>query len=508
MKNIALVFAVVLSGVCATGAAREPAFAGKFYPADKQELARFVDSVLAAAGPSALQSFYPPAAVRAIVVPHAGYPFSGLVAAFAYKMIDTGYDLVVILGTGHTMRVRGAALLAKGYYETPLGRVPVDEKFSAGLIKASPLFEDLPEAHAGEHSIEVQLPFLQRRLKKPFKLAAAVLNTDDPALLAEIGRILGGKLKGRKALLIVSTDFSHYPSHADAKRADETLALAIKTMTPEFFRLTSRLLLGKGIPELGTCACGEAALTAAMTAVNTLGPAQFLELKYADSYDEYPAQSSPDRVVGYLAGAFVPAASAPPAKILLALEQQKELLKAARAEIKAKLLGTRADRERLSADYAFNLPGAVFVTLTEDGALRGCVGTVEPRTTLLDAVRYAALSAAFEDRRFKPVEKGELEKLKIEISVLSPLKKITGAGDITPHKHGVVVVRETGKTAGASSAREERRSGLFLPQVWEQIPGKEDFLDELCSQKAGLERNCWRDAGTGMYTFTVDSFKE
>ena len=135
------------------------------------------------------------------------------------------------------------------------------------------------------------------------------------------------------------------------------------------------------------------------------------------------------------------------------------------------------------------------MTLTENVALRGCVGTIEPRMGLLDAVRYGANAAAFEDTRFRPLGKGELEKIKVEISVLSPLRKAADAKEIIPHKQGVVIVQGS-------------HSGLFLPQVWEQIPGKEEFLGELCSQKAGLARNCWKDKKTELYIFTVDSFKE
>jgi len=135
------------------------------------------------------------------------------------------------------------------------------------------------------------------------------------------------------------------------------------------------------------------------------------------------------------------------------------------------------------------------VTLTEGGRLRGCVGTIEPRMPLFAAVDFAAENAAFHDSRFQPLKKPELEGVKVEISVLSRLEKITDAKAIKPGEHGVVAARDG-------------RSGLFLPQVWEQIPGKEDFLGELCSQKAGLERNCWQDKKTELYIFTVDSFKE
>jgi len=491
-RHAVLFIAMTLSGFAVDAAAREMAFAGKFYPADKAELARFVDSALAGARVPGLGG-----RVRGVIAPHAGYPFSGTMAALAYKAVNTEYDLVVILGTGHTTAVKGAALLAEGYYETPLGKVPVDEKLAAELIKASPLFEDRPDAHAGEHSIEVQLPFLQRRLKKPFKILPAVLNNAAPEDLAEIGRLLGVKLKGRKALIVVSTDFSHYPGHEDAAQADKTMSLAITTMDPAYFRLASRILLSKDVPGLGTCACGEAAVEAAMAAVNELGPSRFVELKYADSYDQAPELAGPERVVGYIAGVFVAAGKKVPGKITLTPGQKKELLSAARAGIEGRLSGREAKREPLSKDPAFNLPGAVFVTLTESGALRGCVGTIEPRMGLLDAVRYAANAAAFEDTRFRPLEKAELEKIKIEISVLSPLKKAADAKEIVPGRQGVVVVGDAG-----------RRSGLFLPQVWEQIPDKGEFLSELCSQKAGLERGCWKDKKTTLYIFTVDPFKE
>ncbi|OGS07226.1 MAG: hypothetical protein A2270_11295 [Elusimicrobia bacterium RIFOXYA12_FULL_51_18] len=472
------------------GFAREAAFAGKFYPADKEELSKFVDSALAGAVPTRLTG-----RVRAIIAPHAGYDFSGVMAAYAYNVIDTQYDLVVILGVGHTMAVKGAALLAEGYYETPLGKVPVDEKFAAELIKASPLFENRTEAHLNEHSIEVQLPFLQRRLKKPFKILPAVLNNAGPDELAEIGRMLGRKLKGKKALIVVSTDFSHYPRHEDALAADKTLSLAIAAMDPGYFWLTNRILLAKDVPGLETCACGEAAVGAAMAAVNELGPSRFVELKYADSYDRAPDLTGPEKVVGYIAGAFVGALKVVPGQITLSPGQKKELLSEARTEIENRLLGRKSKNDLLSKDYAFNLPAAVFVTLTENGALRGCVGTIEPRMGLLDAVRYGANAAAFADTRFRPLEKPELEKIKAEISVLSPLKKAPNAKEIVQGKHGVVVVKDG-------------HSGLFLPQVWEQIPGKKDFLSELCFQKAGLERDCWQDKNASIYVFTVDSFRE
>lgn len=479
----ALCAGLALSGTGAS--AREMAVAGQFYPADRAELARFVDASLA---PGELKR--PEGKIAAVLVPHAGYEFSGKMAGLAYSFIDDNYDTVVILATGHTEAVKGAALLASDFYETPLGKVLPDRELAAALLKASPLFEDRPSAHAREHAVEVQLPFLQRKLKKPFKLLAAVLNTGELRDLKTIGGALAARLKGKKALLVISTDFSHYPAKADAAASDGAMRLAIESLDPELVWTAARQLLAKKIPGLETCACGEAALEAGLEAVRLLGAKSFHTLKLSDSSAESP-RSGPDRVVGYLSGLFLK--SGKPADLRLSEDQGAALLKEARLTLEKHFAGKDLV-SGLEADPRLNLPGAVFVTLTRGGELRGCVGTVVPSMTLMDAVRYGAYSAALRDGRFQPLKQEELAGTRIEVSVLSPLKPLPAA-DLRPRVHGVVVVKEG-------------RSGLFLPQVWEQIPGKEDFLGELCEQKAGLPRGCWKDPKTQLYSFTVDAFKE
>ena len=485
MKKLLLAFAFSCAAA-APAAAREPAVAGQFYPADKAELTRFVDESLAAKGPAR-----PDGKVAAVLAPHAGYEFSGKMAALAYKYIADSYDTVVILATGHTEAVKGAALLASDSYATPLGRVQTDTELAAALLKASPLFEDRPSAHAREHAVEVQLPFLQRRLKKPFKLLAATLNTEDLNALKTIGAALAAALKGKKALLVISTDFSHYPAHTDAAASDGAMLLAVESMDPSLVWTTSRMLLAKKIPALETCACGEAALEAGMEALRLLGARSFYPFKISDSFSEAPASSGAERVVGYISGVFLK--SGRPAELGLSKTQKAVLLKEARATLENYFSG-KQPAAGLDADPRLDLPGAAFVTLTKDGALRGCVGTVEPAMTLMDAVRYGAFSAALRDGRFPPVTLGELPGLRLEVSVLSPLKPVK-VDDIKPGVSGVVAVSDG-------------HSGLFLPQVWEQIPGKADFLGELCSQKAGLPRDCWKDGKTRLYSFTVDAVKE
>ena len=466
-------------------AAREPAVAGQFYPADPAALARAVDAYLAPPG-----KFKPVGGVVAVLAPHAGYEYSGKLAGLAYRQIADSYDTVVILATGHTEGVKGAALLVSDAYKTPLGKIEPDRALAAALMKASPLFEDRPSAHLREHAVEVQLPFLQRRLKKPFKLLPAVLNTGDPAALRTIGGALAAALKGKKALIVISADFSHYPAVADADAADGAMSLAIASLDPAFFLSASRFIVQKKIPGLDTCACGEAAVAVGMEAARMLGARSFIPLKVSNSYAENKT-AGPGRVVGYISGVFSRAGAA--ADLTLSKAQRAALLKEARRTLERHFAGEEQPAG-LEADVRLNLPGAAFVTLTLGGALRGCVGTVEPAMTLADAVRYGAYSAALRDGRFAPLAKEELARVSVEVSVLSPLKPAAHAA-LKPGLHGAVVTKG-------------ERSGLFLPQVWEQIPSKEDFLGELCAQKAGLPRDCWKDPAVKIYSFTVDAFSE
>ncbi len=485
-KALAVLVFLALPLLSGPGSAREPAVAGKFYPSNPKELARRVDAWLSVPKDAGR----PAGKVLAVISPHAGYDFSGRVAGMSYWFLDAGYDTVVILGTGHYAPVRGAALLASDDYSTPLGKVPTDRALAMELIKSSPLFKDDPAAHEKEHSIEVQLPFLQRRLKKPFKLLAATLNTGNLATAEAVGRALAAALKGRKALIVMSSDFSHYPRKAVAAESDGAMKLAIESMAPALVWTTAHYILAKNIQNLVTCACGEAAIEAGMTAAKLLGAKSFTPLALSDSSSE-SGEAGPESVVGYMSGVFTDAGK--PADLVLSGAERQALLKEARRTLERVFAG-EPQPAGLDPDPRLDLPGSVFVTLKEDGKLRGCVGTVEPDMTLVDAVRFAAFSAAFRDRRFGPLGKEELGGVSIEVSVLSPLTPVK-ARDIKPGKEGVVV-------AGNG------HSGLFLPQVWKELPGKDAFMGELCSQKAGLPRDCWKQKGTELYSFTVDAFRE
>ena len=473
----------------ALAADRPPAVAGQFYPADPKELARAVDGYLAAAqAPAKL-----PGPLVALVVPHAGYEYSAPVAAAGYLAVSGAYDTVVVMGTAHHARVEGAALYAHGAFLTPIGRVPVDENLAARLIKEAPaLFQDQPEAYEREHSVEVQLPFLIKRLKPGWKLLPIIMNTEDPQVRRRVGLAVAAALKGRKALLIASSDLSHYPPAPVAEQVDRSTLKALERLDPEYFWVSNRIMMAHNEPGLETTWCGEAAVMAVMAAARSLGADRGVLMRYANSGSSPAGETG--RTVGYAAVALVRSGQPPAAGIALDARQRKSLLALARQTVAEGAAG-RQPRPLLLDDPVLNLPAAVFVTLTEAGRLRGCVGTTEPRATLRDAVASAAFSAGFEDHRFAPVAKEEVPKLHMEISILSSARPVASAASVVPKTHGVIV------SQGGNL-------GLFLPQVWEQIPDKAGFLSELCEQKAGLPRDCWKDPKTQLKVFTVDAFEE
>lgn len=465
---------------------RKPAVAGQFYQADAGKLRKEVDSYLKTARPLKER-------VLGVLAPHAGYAYSGATAGAAFSFLkDADFDTVVIIGTGHTVAVEGAAIMSEGFFETPLGRVEIDSDLARALLKSSRLIEDIPAAHAKEHSVEVELPFLQA-LGKTFKFVPMVVNTDDVKTLEEIGLVIGQVLKGRKAVVCVSSDLSHYPPGDIAERSDlallETFRTAVRNGDMAYFGLANTLLLEKSKDQMDTAACGYAAMVIGAAACVELGADDFQLVKYTHSGK---VSGDEAKVVGYGAGLFTKGGNLAPRQ--LSLELQKELLGLARKSIESRLKKKNMELP-LSPYTELNQPAAVFVTLEKDGALRGCIGTMTPRQLLSDAVAANARASAFEDPRFGPLSAGELSSVKIEISVLSPLRRVGSWEDVIEGKHGVYV-------------QKGRSSGTYLPQVWEHFKSREEFLTSLCLEKAGLDAGAWKEKSTALYVYTVDSFKE
>ena len=475
---------------------REPAVAGQFYPADARTLGAAVDAFLrdapAAGGERPI----------ALIAPHAGYAFSGQIAADAWRQAGgQQYDTIVILGTNHTT----ADFDRVGVYpgsglRTPLGIVPVDQALSAALIKEDPDCVADAAVHAKEHSVEVQLPFAQRLFPKA-SVVAAVVGTEDPGAIARFGRALAKLLTGRQALIVASSDLSHYPAARDAAVADRRTLEAFASLDPDRVRSTTANQV-RTIANLATCACGEAPVLAAITAAKALGATRARVVSYANSADGPLGDS--DRVVGYGAmvlsggerGSDTTVLAAPPsvsADAPIPAADKKLLLVLARETIRRYLdTGMTPLARGLSA--AADRPQGVFVTLREHGELRGCIGQMVPNGPLRRLVGAMALAAAFEDPRFDKVRAAELKSIELEISVLTPFKAVPGPDAIVVGRDGVLLEKD-------------RHSAVFLPQVaTEQHWGRDEMLDNLCL-KGGLAAGCWR-SGAKLSTFQADVFKE
>ena len=469
---------------------REPAVAGLFYPKDPVQLSLMIDRLLAAA-PAA-----PVGDLKAIVCPHAGYEFSGPVAAYAYKnLVGRHYDTVIILGPSHYALFDGASVPAVDAYRTPLGLVPISSKARA-LAKISPCLsepccrvkrpdwwpqsskpapdpgKDTPDTW--EHSVEVEVPFLQKVLTN-FSILPVVFGNVDPA---QVAKAVATQLDD-KTLLVVSSDLSHYHPYDDAEVLDGRCVKAMCNL--DIAAMESQE------------ACGKLPILALLHVAHQNGWQARL-LDYRNSGDTSGDKSH--GVVGYSAIAFYA-----PAQGNFNTTEREQLLALARQAVKEAVAPGRsplADTNNWPAK--FREPRGCFVTLTKAGALRGCIGHIFPQESLYRAIQDNARSAALEDPRFRPVQPGELNQVEIEISVLTEPKPLpfTSPEDLLaklqPGKDGVVL-------------KLDGRGATYLPQVWEQLPNKVEFLNHL-SEKAGCAPGDWRKPGTSVLIYHVEAFKE
>ncbi|MGQ9678586.1 MAG: AmmeMemoRadiSam system protein B [bacterium] len=470
---------------------REPAVAGQFYPAEEKRIRSMVDSMIAQ-----VPSISLPGRIIGIQVPHAGIEFSGPTAAKAYKLIQ-GMDslTVVMFGPSHRVYIKQAAVYDKGFWRTPLGDVPVDEEIADRLLKEDSFFARLPSAHYQEHSLEVQLIFLQRVLKN-FKIVPIMLLFPSYEECLRIGKAVARVAKDKKVLLIASSDLYHGYSYEAAKASDSLTLGILEKLDPYLFYQSVQESYHKDKP----LACGGHAIVAVMIAARELGANKTVLLGYTNSNEVLNQRGG--YCVGYSAIAFVETKVGAENKEERAdsqheglnAEERASLLTIARQTIEIYLrTGTRPEVKPLTE--RLKRKQGVFVTLHRRGELRGCIGYVEGVKPLYLAVQDMAISAATEDPRFPPVTLAELPDIDIEITVLSPLKRIDSPDSVVVGKHGLVI-------------RHGFYSGLLLPQVpIEQNWSREQFLVHTCL-KAGLPPDAYKDPRAELYVFTGEVFGE
>ena len=467
---------------------RKPVFAGKFYPADSSELL------------SSVKNFFNHAVNKnigkplAIIAPHAGYVFSGQTAADAYNQAKNyKFDLIVILGTNHTTaNFNKVSVYPRQGFQTPLGLSKIDEKTADELISLDKDCVFNPAVHANEHSIEVQLPFIQYLFPNT-KILPVVVGSSDFNLCVEFGKALAKVLKNKNALIVASSDLSHYPNYKNAEEIDHLTLNAISKMDQKYFVKIITSQMTKGTQNLFTCACGEGPIISAMTTVKELGADTCTIINYSNSGDN--PMAGKDRVVGYGAVTFSINKNDKMKKneeFDLNDSHKKFLLSLARESI-TQYLNSKKVIQNENVDPVLQKKLGAFVTLRKHGELRGCIGYMQEDMPLYKVVSTMTLESAFSDRRFMPLTIDELPELEIEISVLTPSKQIESIDEIVLGRDGVVLVKNG-------------RKAVFLPQVATEMGwNKIDLLDNLC-RKAGLPAGSWHNAE--LSTFQAKIFEE
>ncbi|MFA5118071.1 MAG: AmmeMemoRadiSam system protein B [Candidatus Omnitrophota bacterium] len=490
------VFILAIFSLSLAEEVKRPSVAGSFYPDDPQELSILLDSYLDHAG-----TFAQDAAIFAILSPHAGYEFSGSIAAQGYKLIkNKGFKTVVLIGSSHYYGFQGVSLYPQGAFETPLGKLYIDNDFRENLIKKTPDLRFDPRAYEKEHTIEVQLPFLQKVLTD-FKIVPIMMGQGGLDTCKMLAEALIYAINGRDDVLIVaSTDMYHGYDYREARVIDEHTLSYISAMD------TDGLFAGitKGSAQL----CGGLPVITTLLTAKALGFDKVSVLKYTNSSEVTGKKIPGIWTVGYsscvIAGAYprgtkkagLNASKAENGgNTMLNKEQRARSLKIARDSISSFLKDGTIEPIN-ETDKAFHEQCGAFVTLHKNGQLRGCIGSIIGTQALYLTIRDMAREAATGDPRFPSVTSSELKDIEIEISVLSPLIRVRSVDEIKIPGHGVLVKRGS-------------QSGVFLPQVADETHwSKEEFLSYLCAHKAGLPSGAWKEKSTELYVFTAEVFSE
>jgi hypothetical protein len=472
---------------------RPAGVAGGFYPADPKELTQMIDGLLAHNAVPQVQG-----PLVALVCPHAGYMFTGPVAAACFAQLKgRKYTRVVVIAPSHYVNFPFSSIYDGDAYATPLGTVPVDQDFRARLAKLSSSIKisdrgHVKEAENAEHALEVQLPWLQRTLGE-FKLVPIIMGDQTYGLERALGRALSKALLAdtpearAQTLILVSSDLSHYHPYDYANNVDHQTLQAIEDW--DYLSLSRNFAMWqRGVQTWE--ACGGGPIVAGMIAAEGLGATHAQILRYANSGD---ATGDKSRVVGYGAVAITPASAAETrksAEFSLTKEEKNALMKIARNSVETAVRDRKMYLVGSTGFPRLEEARGAFVTLKEHGELRGCIGYITPMKSLAETVRDVASYAALEDTRFTPVTVQELPLLEYEISVMSPLRRVLDIKGIKVGKHGLIM-------------KQGEIEGLLLPQVpVEQHWDRDTFIEETCL-KAGLPRTAWKDEDTDIFMFTA-----
>ncbi len=467
---------------------RQPAVAGQFYPSDSSELQRTLKKLFAKAPDSDANS-----EVRAIISPHAGYVFSGEVAAAAFNQLypEKEYKTIFVIGSSHRNSFAGGSVYSIGNYITPLGTVKTDFETAQKLVAGNKVLAFDPNYHRAEHSIEVQIPFLQYYREKDFKIVAILLGTQNKETCRQVAAALKPYFSPEN-LFVISTDFSHYPAYADAVKTDKKMADAIATNDPAYFIQALDSCTEMKVVNLSTPCCSWPCVLTLMYLTEDKDYIVYKQLMYKNSGDSEYGEKG--RVVGYYALSVVQKKQD---TMLLTDIEKKELLELARNAIQSCLEEKDLpEMDVKSLPPALCVKAGAFVTLKKQGQLRGCIGHFDADKPLFKIVQHMAVAAATRDSRFSAVTAKEMNLIDIEISVLTPLQKIQNVNQIRLGTDGIYI-------------KKGFRSGTFLPQVATDTGWNlGEFLGHCARDKAGIGWDGWKGEDAEIFVYQAIVFGE
>ncbi len=457
---------------------RAPEVAGTFYPADPVILRDSINRMLMSAAKFRPDITRP---IVGMIAPHAGYEYSGSVAARGYSaLLGRKYKTVVILGPSHRAIYDGFALYPATKWQTPLGISPVDTALGRLLLATVPTLKINASAFVKEHSLEDQLPFIQSVFGFETKILPIAIRNVTLDNITNLAHALSTAIanSGDSILIIASSDMSHYKHSSETRHRDSTAAVSIARL--DIDRLANDL-------DSGRCElCGYAGVMTLMLIAERQALRPYF-IYYRNSGEVTP---DTNRCVGYGAFAFLKA----PSLTVLSHDQQQQMLSYTRSAIES-LVKTGKHVEVTIHDSAFLEPRGAFVTLNKRHILRGCIGYVQAALPMAQSVLNAAEAVCTMDTRFPKLTAEELNEIEIEVSVLEPLTRVRSLDDIVLGTHGLLL-------------RMDGKEGVFLPQVPAQFGWtKEQFLEQL-GEKAGLSKDTWKKPGVKLYTFTAQVFAE
>lgn len=461
-------------------AQRACAVAGTFYSDNKIELSTQIKSLLQTATKFEEQN------IQAIIVPHAGYVFSAQTAATAYATLNKKYKNIFVIGSSHHVSFDDASIYNIGNYQTPLGEIQTNHTIVSSLMKNS-LFAYNRDAHTKEHTLEVQLPFLQTLYGDDLNIIPIIMATQNMESIIEISKTLKPYFDDKNNLFVISTDLSHYPNYEDANVVDRRTLNGLITNNPQEFMNAILKNEGSTTQGLVTSACGWSSLLVLLNMTKDENY-KYEVVEYKNSGDTQYGEKN--RVVGYGA---LRVYKDDEGRFFLTNKEKEELLNLA----KLSLYESTINNKRVEIDESTVSPKlkqhlGAFVTLHKEKQLRGCIGQFEPNQPLYKVVVEMAISAARFDRRFSQVTPDELNNIDLEISVLTPRKRINSIDEIKIGRDGIYIVHGN-------------KNGTYLPQVATDMNWSvEEFVKSCCEEKAGISPSDCKNAD--IYTYEAIVF--